>query len=133
MALSFRVWVVISLAVTAVVGLLAFANVRSPVRPLVVLIFVLVVPGMALIRLVRLRDPLVELLLAIGLSIGVTTLAASAAMYASIYSWRLVLGLLIGITLSGTASELRQLLVGRRRIAANSTGTDAPDPINAPD
>lgn len=124
---------IVSLALTTAAGVLAFANVRSPVRPLIVMIFVLVVPGTALIRLVRLRDPVAELMLAVGLSIAVATLAASAAMYASVYSWRLVLGLLMGVTVTGTALEFVQLFVGRTRTEAKSTATDAPDPVSASD
>lgn len=44
--------------------------------------FLLICPGMALARLLRLRDPLAEWSLAVALSLGLATLVGSALLYA---------------------------------------------------
>src|SRR5207253_10940952 len=65
MTLRPRLWrPLIAASAAAAVGV-TYAGVGAPLRPLVVLWFLAVCPGMALVRLLRLRDSVSELVLAV--------------------------------------------------------------------
>jgi hypothetical protein len=66
----------------------------------VALWFVLVCPGMALVRLLRLEDSVVELVAGVGLSVAVATIVTTVTVYGGISSWRWTLGgllVLVGV------------------------------------
>ncbi len=123
------------LAATALVaGIFLIADVGTPVRPIVTLWFLLICPGMAFVRLLRLEDRLAEVTLAIAVSIALDTVVAAGMVYAKV--WSPVLGLLVlaGLTLVGTALQVldrrtamvglvrgcRQLGFGLRRVVATA-------------
>ncbi|CCF82884.1 hypothetical protein [Nitrolancea hollandica] len=54
-------------------GLISFWDVESPLRPAITLWFLIVCPGMALVRLLRLRDGVTEWAIAIALSLALET------------------------------------------------------------
>jgi hypothetical protein len=92
-----------------VVGFLVFADLNVWIRPLVTLWFLAVCPGMAFIRLLRIKDRRTEWSLAIALSVALATLAAAASLYAKAWSSNGVLAALIcltvvGVVLQGAAS-----------------------------
>ena len=79
-----------------------------PVRPVLVIGFVAICPGMSLVRLLQLDSVLIELALAVAVSLALAGLLASALVYAGLWSPNVVLELLVVIAVSGLALGLRQ-------------------------
>jgi len=79
----------------------------APLRPALVIWFVAICPGMAIVRLLRLDSLLVEVTLAIALSLALAGLIASALVYAGLWSPNLVLELLVAITVGALILGLR--------------------------
>jgi uncharacterized membrane protein len=88
------------------VALVAFVFPLAPVRPVLVVPFLLICPGMALIRRFRLAEWWVELILAIAVSVAIDTLLATAMAYAGVWSPRLLLGVLVCLSLIAGIEEL---------------------------
>jgi uncharacterized membrane protein len=105
-------WAALVVVLAAAAMALTLADVHSPARAAIVLAFVLVAPGLAIVRPIGMRDPMVELMLAVAVSVALDTLAASAILYAGAWSPNLILAVVAAITLAATAVGL---LVERRR------------------
>lgn len=101
-------WPPVLLFSALLAGVLAFANLDSPLRAVIVLWFMLVCPGLALVRLIRLADPVAELAVGVAASVALATLVASALLYAGLWSPQAVLAVLIGATVTGVALDLRR-------------------------
>lgn len=84
----------------------------GPFRSAVILPFVLMLPGTALVRLLNVGEPLLELTLGVALSVALATLAAMATLYAEAWSPDAVLTLLVEVTI---AAVLIELLIALRR------------------
>lgn len=108
------IWPAVIAGSAAAAALLTFADISSPLRPLVLFWFLLVCPGMALVRLIGLRQPLVEWTLGIGLSLVLSMAVPSITLYARAWSPEISLGVLIAISVIGAALQLVQ---GRARPA----------------
>ena len=93
-------------AASAIVAALVFADVDSPLRSLVVLVFLLGAPGLALVRPLRLREPVAELSVAVALSIALAVLVPTALLYASAWSTDAALAIIIGITLAACTVDV---------------------------
>jgi uncharacterized membrane protein len=91
---------------TILVALVAFVLPAGPLRPVLVIPFLLVCPGLALVRRLRLAEWWVELMLAIGVSVAVDTLLATAMVYAGVWSPRLLLAVLVWLGLIAGIEEL---------------------------
>ena len=90
------------------------ANIISPVRAILSLVFFLVCPGMAFVQLLRIEDWIVEFTLAVALSIALTTLASEAMLYADAWS-PVTAGLsFVGLTLLGSLIQLTRVVYGMR-------------------
>lgn len=98
---SSLVWPLILLVSAAVTAAATFSDALAPLRPYLVFWFMLVCPGMAYVRLFRIRDWMAEWVLAIGLSIAFDTLVSLALLYT--HNWQPALGfiVLLAITLPG--------------------------------
>jgi hypothetical protein len=68
--------------------------------------FLLVCPGMALIRLLRLADPWQELTLALALSIALDAMVAGVLVYSGAWSAGAAVAILAGISLAGALGQL---------------------------
>lgn len=88
------------------VGLVMFGNVISPVRPVIALWFMLVCPGMAFVRLLRIKDPVDEFTLAVAFSLTIDSILATTMIYARIWSPKWGLGILIGISVIGVILQI---------------------------
>lgn len=77
---------VIALAVAAVA--LVLADVGGPVRHVAVLAFLLLGPGLAVVGLLRLGDPVAELGIGIAVSVVIDGVVAAGSMYAGVWSPR---------------------------------------------
>jgi hypothetical protein len=96
---------VVVLSLVALVTVVV-AGAGAPLQPLVACWFLLVCPGLALAPLLDLEDPWDELGVALGISVALDIVLATALMYAGAWSPALVVGLLAVISLAGAAAQL---------------------------
>jgi len=82
------------------------SNVGSPLQPALVFWFVLVCPGMAVTRLLRIKDGVVEMTVAIALSIALDTIVAEAMVLTAKWSpdWGLLV--LAGFSVAGAVLQI---------------------------
>lgn len=97
--------IVVAVAAT----LLVFAAPGSTARPYVVLVFALVCPGMAVVRLFRIDEPLLELAVAIALSIGVELLLSTAMLYLGLWSPETLFVALVCVAIGCAAVEVTRV------------------------
>jgi hypothetical protein len=100
-----RLWPASILVLGASLNAVTFGHIAVPLRPWLAMWFLLVCPGMALVPLLRLSDRLVEVVLAVALSIALDTLVAGIFLYAGIWSPEATLVALSGISLGGVALQ----------------------------
>ena len=96
-----RLWIPLPIAIASVVGAVAVAAVLAGPNvtgPAVVLVFFLLAPGFALVRLVELRDPPLEAVLSVAISLALAGLVATAQAYFGAWSPSATVVILIAIT-----------------------------------
>jgi uncharacterized membrane protein len=101
------VWPAIITASAIVIGVLVFGEVASPIRPIVTVWFLTFCPGIALVRLLRLREVWAEVTLAAAVSLSLDVGVASMLLYSGYWSPKLGLAILISVSLVGAALQLR--------------------------
>jgi len=110
-------WEYLALGSCAAIAATTWGWASAPVRPAVTTWFLLVCPGMALIRLLPARGALTRLVLALATSLGLETLVATTLLEARAWSPSAVLSVLIAITLGaaalGLSSSSRALSLSR--------------------
>jgi hypothetical protein len=79
----------------------------APLRPAVVLLFLAVGPGLALVGILGLDDPLEELMLVIGASLVLDLLVAEALVLAGAWSAEACIQLLIAVAIGGAIAHMR--------------------------
>ncbi|MBV8087880.1 MAG: hypothetical protein JO247_23975 [Chloroflexi bacterium] len=100
-----RRWAAV-LAGSVIVMLAAYFGEAGPgVQLPMALWFILVCPGMALVRCMKLDNPLAEWALAIGLSIAVETVVAGVLVYGAMWSAGTALVVLSLITVAGALPD----------------------------
>ena len=109
-----RLWPWFVLASSIAVVSFVVLDVDSPIRLFVVVAFLIVAPGTAIVRLLRIPDRIAELTLGIALSAAVDGTVPGVLMYAGFWSSDLALLIVISITLAATFFEARS----RRRMSA---------------
>jgi hypothetical protein len=97
-------WTGIALASAALAGAFEVADLHSPLRVAVMLWFVLVCPGMAVVRLLRLHDPADEIALAVALSVALATAVAGIGLYSGLWAPGATLSVLIFITVGAAVA-----------------------------
>lgn len=102
-----RLWLWFVLASSIAVVSLVVLDVDSAIRPVVVVAFLIVAPGTAIVRLLKIPDRIAELTLGIALSAAVDGTVPGVLMYAGFWSSDLALLIVIGITLAATFLEAR--------------------------
>lgn len=100
--------IALALAVLAVV----LADLDSPLRPALVLPFLLLAPGMAVVRLLRIPDTAAVLMLAVGLSLALASLVAGTMVYTGTWS---PVGGLVGLTLFTLAANVAEVVMFVRK------------------
>lgn len=86
------------LALGVLMPLLAAIQPIQPVRALAAASLLLLLPGLAVARLLRMGDAIVFLLVAFSSSLALAVLTSTGLMYAGIWSWQLTLVSLGAIT-----------------------------------
>jgi hypothetical protein len=79
----------------------------APLRPAVVLVFLAIGPGLALVGLLGLDDPLEELLLVVGASLVLDLLVAEALVLTGAWSVETCIPLLMAIAIGGAFAHMR--------------------------
>ena len=99
-------WPPVLLCSCAASALTTWGWTSSPLRPAITTWFLLVCPGMALVRLLPSRGALARLVLAVATSLTVETLVAEATLEAKAWSPSATLGLLIVLIVAASAVDL---------------------------
>jgi hypothetical protein len=84
--------------------LLAAMQPLQPVRALAAASVLMLLPGIAVARLLRLSDPILFLVVVPSVSLALTVLTSTGLMYAGIWSWQLTLALLGAVTAAVAAT-----------------------------
>jgi uncharacterized membrane protein len=101
-----RIWPYAISILAATSAVLVVLDLPIPPRAILVLAFATVCPGMALIRLLRLDEPLAEFLLAIVVSLALSGVVATATVYAGAWDAQVVLLALVELTLVAVLADL---------------------------
>jgi len=112
-------WPALIMLSAAGIALVFFAGVAAPARPFVALWFLLLCPGMALVRLLRVGAIAVELSLAIALSLALDTLVAGVMIYTG--TWAPERGLIVLIAISVLGAALQAISSRRPIVSAEDT------------
>lgn len=116
MTKSVLLWPVIIILSAAAASLVALVPTGAFARPVVVLWFLLICPGMMLVRFFHLREPVLEWALAVALSLVIDTVVAGILLYAGRWSPGGAFALVLGLTVAGAlAQELNAVLMPRRK------------------
>jgi hypothetical protein len=100
-------WPPVLLCSCAAVAMTTWAWTSSPVRPAVTTWFLLLCPGMALVRLLPSRGVLTRLVLAVATSLAIETVVSVAMLEGRAWSSSATLGILIVVTVGASSVELR--------------------------
>lgn len=98
-------WPVILTVSVATTAAVFFAESRLVFRPLLVLWFLLVCPGMAIVRIFDVQEPLLEWVLSSALSISLAGIITTIQIYTHNWSPGTALWILISITLAGVVIQ----------------------------
>ena len=85
------------------------SDIGSPVRPLVAFWFLLICPGMAFVPLLRIKERLTEVTVAIALSIALDTIVAETMVLTKRWSPEWALFLLICMAVVGAVLQIATL------------------------
>ena len=126
MRLLFRsvwIWPTLILLLTAATALVTFVPEVTVLlgagflRPILVLAFLCICPGMAVIRFFRLSEAIAEFILGLSLSFCIGALVAGIILYANIWSPTNIFTILLGFSVVGAILQL--LLPLSRRLFAH--------------
>jgi hypothetical protein len=108
-------WPAVLLLSTVAVSVVTYGDIWPSARPFVALPFLVLCPGMAWTRLLRVEPELNAILLAVALSLALDTIVSTALLYAHQPSAQASLSALVVITIGGLLADptLRRLLVRR--------------------
>jgi hypothetical protein len=106
-------WPLTLILSTIAVGFVTFVITDLVVRPIIVMWFLFVCPGMAVIRFLRFNEIVTEWALALALSIAIDAIIAAIFLYAGMWSPNSVLVLLMGFCF---CCVIGQAIAGARRI-----------------
>ena len=94
------------LGLSMLTAALMFGGFHHPLRTVIALIFLAFVPGLAFLRLVKLTEPVMTVLLAVPVSLGLDAALSAILVYAGIPSWDLGLSLLISFAVGALIVDL---------------------------
>jgi len=108
-------WPAAILLSTVAVSVVTYADIWPSLRPFVALPFLVLCPGLAWARLLRVEPELNTILLGVALSLAIDTIVATALLYAHQPSVQVNLAALVAITIGGLLADpnVRQVLLRR--------------------
>ena len=114
---SFSPWTWVIIISAGAAGLPILIGSDTHVRVVLALWFLLVCPGMMLVRFFRLSDPVLEWMLAIVLSLVADTFVGGILLYSSRWSPSGAFAILVALTIGGMlAQELSAMRAQRGRL-----------------
>jgi len=102
------IWPAVIVLSAVLAALMMLIPEPSPLRAAAAFWFLLVCPGMAFVRLLRLHDTLVEVSLAIALSIAIDIIVSETLVVSNSWSPGWALAIIVLVSLVGVALQLRQ-------------------------
>jgi hypothetical protein len=102
-------WPIILILSTIAAGLVTFVLPGIVLRPVIVFWFLFVCPGMALVRFLRLKEPVVEWTLALALSFSIDAIVAGIQLYAGGWSPSITLVIIMFLCLGGAIMQIAML------------------------
>jgi Peptidase family M23 len=118
-------WPTVSVVLAAGSAAFVFTDIDFPLRPVFVLVFLFVCPGMALVRHLRIGG-VAELTLGVALSFALDAIVPGTMLYAGAWSPGLGLLVLIVITLVATLADIARLRPGALPAFAWTWPVDGP-------
>ena len=116
-------WAVLILAASALAAVAEYGGLGAPLRPFLTFSFLLVCPGLALARCLRLEGLLAPALLVVATSIVIDGGVAEVLVLTRAWSPGLALAILIGVSAAGAVLQLLLPIPGRRSLVpADRTG-----------
>ncbi|MBV9281221.1 MAG: hypothetical protein JOZ41_14155 [Chloroflexi bacterium] len=106
-------WPTVIVVSAVAVAAASILQVAPPLRPVAAFWFLLVCPGMAFVPLLPVRDGLIQLGLAVAMSIGLDGAVSEAMLYTRTWSPGGELAVLIGVALIGALLQAGRVLRGR--------------------
>ena len=100
------IWPTIILISVAIVIFFTFINLGTPIQGIAILWFVTLCPGMALVPLLKLDHLLIEVTLAIALSLSIDAIVVGIFLYSGHWSPPAMLWTLIVLSLLGSFLQL---------------------------
>lgn len=114
---STSLWSLLIVLFAIAAAIFAFADADAQLRPAVVLAFLLICPGMMLVRFIGLREPVFEWALALALSLTVDAIVAGILLYSGRWSPSSAFVILLSLTVGGVlAGETFGVLTRRRKV-----------------
>lgn len=110
-------WTIVIVLSAAAAGVVMLVPLAAPARLAAVLWFLVVCPGMMLVRFIRLREPLFEWVLAIALSLAVDAIIGGVALYVGRWSPSLVFAILLSLTVGGALAQELNAHLARRSMS----------------
>jgi hypothetical protein len=101
-----RIWPYLISILAAASVVIVTLDLSIPARAPLVLAFATICPGMALVRLMRLPEPLPELLLAFVVSLAVAGVVATMAIYLGAWNTKFILLAIVEVTLMAVLGDL---------------------------
>lgn len=108
---SSTIWTIIVLLSAAAAALVFYTGFGAALRPVVLFWFLLIIPGMAFVRLLYIVEVINRWTLAVGLSLAIDSIVAIVMLYSG--SWRVEYGLaaLLAISIIGALIPSRRQTV----------------------
>ncbi len=108
------VWPGIVAASTVLMTVVVVLGLGPPIAPIIAFWFVFVCPGLPYVRLLALREPLTEVLLAIALSLSIEAVVSLVLLRGSTWTPARMLQIVIAITVLGVLLDAHRTVWGRR-------------------
>jgi adenylate kinase family enzyme len=102
-------WQVIIILSAIATVLVTFVFPETPLRPIIVMWFLLFCPGMMLVRFLRLNQLVVEWMLALALSLSIDAIVSGVVLYTGLWSPAAILTIIMCLTLVGAITQLAML------------------------
>ncbi len=104
-------WPILLTTLTLLALLLVYVDLHSPLRPLITFAFLLLCPGMAFVRLLRIDHIITEFTIAVASSLAIGQLVSMMVLYLGIWSTQANILLLSLVCFAGVGFQLVQLSV----------------------
>jgi hypothetical protein len=99
-------WPLIIIYASVLVGILSWSNIANVISPILIFLFMLVIPGLAYTRLFNFKDLFTELIMAVTFSIILNTILAEFMLFSHHWSPDAGLAVLIAISIYGAFIQI---------------------------